>query len=116
MDSFIPYAKVLGYLYVKMFSLKDISILISSNWAYERQGKHNSKNAFLYSLIFHKICLPMLKLTKYLAAQYHSCDTLNGISFVYRNKTFSSHIFANVSRELTFIVRIYVILDTYVYV
>lgn len=79
MDSFILYAKMIEYLYVKMFSLKDISILISSNWTCERQGKHNSKNAFLYSFIFHTICLTILKLTEYLAAQYRSCDALNGI-------------------------------------
>lgn len=97
MDSFIPYVKILEYLYVKMFSLKDISILISSNWAYERQEKDNSKNAFLYSLIFHTIYLTILKLTEYLTAQYRSCDALNGI---FRVAVFPTCTTACVGRQL----------------
>lgn len=53
------------YLYLKMLSLKDISILIASNCVYERQRRYNYKNTASY-LIFHTTNTTRLKL-KYLS-------------------------------------------------
>lgn len=61
---FLRYSPAEDYqstLYLKIFNLKDISMLIRSNRVHEKRGKHKHRNAELSFLVLRTISFARLK-------------------------------------------------------